>query len=187
MSWLKSYRDGSSSFKWAAFAVGTGLLSLSVSGCGFHPLYGTTAHGSNLTQVMKSIQVATIPSRVGQRLRNELVFETTGGGEPVAPVYRLDIAIRESLRNTLVTQAGQPTGQVYELNAEFRLVRIKDNETIFKGASTEDASFDLAGVTGNAGSIYGDVRARIDAENRAARSLADTLKTRIAAFLSRDA
>lgn len=187
MSWLKFSVDGSRPLKWAAFAVGAGFLSLSVGACGFHPLYGTTANGANLTDVMKSVQVATIPGRVGQKLRNELIFGTTGGGEAAAPAYRLDVAIRESVRNTLVTRAGQPTGQVYELNAEFRLVRIRDNETVFKGASSSDASYDLAGVTGNAGSVYGDVRARIDAENRAARSLADTLKTRVAAFLSRDA
>jgi LPS-assembly lipoprotein len=169
-------------------AVVAGFLSLGVSGCGFHPLYGTAANGgADLVEVMKRVQVAAIPSRTGQRLRNELVFGTTGGGEPSSPAYRLDIALRESVRNTLVSGVGSPTGQILQLDAEFRLIRLADNETLFKGASSSEAAYDLTGATGIAGSTYGDTRAALDAENRAARALADTLKTRVAAYLSRDA
>ncbi len=187
MSWLKFSGYGLRVLKGASFAVIAGSLSLSGGGCGFQPLYGPTASGANLSDVMKTVQIATIPSRVGQKLRNELIFGTTGGGEAAGAIYRLDIALRASTRNTLVTRAGNPTGQVLQLDAEFRLIRIKDNETVFKGASTAEAAYDLAGSTGNAGSIYGDVRAGQDAENRAARSLADTLKTRLAAYLSHSA
>jgi len=187
MSWLEISKCGSRSLKGAGFAVIASLTSLSISGCGLHPMYATASNGSSLVDVMKSVQVATIPSRTGQRLRNELVFGTTGGGEPAAPVYRLDIALRESVRNTLIMNTGAPTGQILQLDAEFRIIRIKDNETLFKGSSTAEAAYDLTGFSGTTGSIYGDTRAALDAENRAARSLADTLKTRVAAFLSRDA
>jgi LPS-assembly lipoprotein len=187
MSWLEFSKNGNRLLKGAGYVVMAGLLGLGVSGCGFHPLYGPTASGANLTDVMKTVQVSTIGSRTGQRLRNELIFGTTGGGEPLAPVYRLDVALRESVRNTLITTTGAPTGQVLQLDAEFRLIRIKDNETVFKGYSAAEAAYDLSGSTGNAGSIYGDTRAALDAENRAARSLADTLKTRLAAYLSHSA
>ncbi|HZV20020.1 MAG TPA: LPS assembly lipoprotein LptE [Hyphomicrobiales bacterium] len=187
MWWPEVAKSRSRLLSGAGFAIVAGLFSLGAGGCGFHPLYGPTASGANLADVMKTVQVSTIPSRTGQRLRNELIFGTTGGGEPAAPVYRLDIALRENLRNTLVTQTGAPTGQVLQLDAEFRLVRIKDNEVVYKGYSTAEAAYDLAGSTGNAGSIYGDTRAAMDAQNRAARMLADALKTRIAAYLSHSA
>lgn len=168
-----------------AAAVGlAGLVSLGAGGCGFHPLYGPTASGANLSDLMKAVDVATIPSRTGQRLRNELIFGTTGGGERAAPIYRLDVALRETTRNTLVTQQGAATGQVVELDAEYRLVRLKDNEVVYKGYSSAQATYNQIGSTSIAGSSYGDVRAAIDAENRAAVSLADTIKTRMAAFLS---
>ncbi len=187
MSWLECSKSSNRLLGAARLVVLAGFLGLGASGCGFHPLYGPTASGANLSDVMKTVQVAYINSRTGQRLRNELIFGTTGGGEPLAPVYRLDIALREGVRNTLVTQAGNPTGAILQLDAEFRLVRIKDNETVLKGYSTAEAAYDLNGATGNAGSIYGDTRANIDAENRAARSLADTLKTRLAGYLSHSA
>jgi LPS-assembly lipoprotein len=173
--------------KIVAVSLTAALSASALGGCGFHPLYGPTASGADLSDVMKTITISPINTRVGQKLRNELIFKTTGGGEAEAPQYRLDIVLRESVRNTLVTRAGDPTGQILDLYAEFRLVRLKDQQVVFKGESTQTAAYDLAGSTGNAGSVYGDVRAQIDAENRAARSLADTLKTRLAAYLSRAA
>jgi LPS-assembly lipoprotein len=167
-----------------AAAALLGLVSLGAGGCGFHPLYGETASGANLSEVMKSVDVATIGGRTGQRLRNELIFGTTGGNAAAAPIYRLDIALRESVRNTLVTTQGAATGATVELDAEYRLVRIKDNEVVFKAWSNSQASYTLVGSTGLAGSTYGDTRAPLDAENRAARTLADTIKTRLAAYLS---
>ena len=94
MSWLEHSKDSSRLLKGAAVAVITSVLGLGVTGCAFHPMYATTSTGGNLTDAMKAVDIAPIPSRVGQRLRNELIFGTTGGGEASAPVYRLDIALR---------------------------------------------------------------------------------------------
>lgn len=185
MSWLKVSKDGKRAFKAATMIACLAGASLALNGCGFQPLYGTTANGTSLPEIMKTVEISTIPGRVGLKLRNELYYGTTGGGANAPTEYRLDIIIRESIRNTLVVKTGDATGQIYEMNTEFRLVRIKDGEVVFKGASTSSAAYDVAGVTGNLGSAYGDTRARINAENRAAKSMADTLKTRIAAFLSR--
>lgn len=182
--WWRELAKHNRRFRGAAAIALAGLVSLAASGCGIHPLYGPTASGANLGEVMKAIDVATIPSRPGQRLRNELIFGTTGGGGASAPIYRLDVALRETIRNTLVTQQGAATGQIVELDSEYRLVRIKDNEVVFKAYSNSQASYNLVGATGLVGSTYGDTRAVIDAENRAARSLADTMKTRLAAYLS---
>jgi len=184
MWWLERSKIGGRPFKAAAALVMAGLFGIGAGGCGFHPLYGPTASGADLSQVMKTVAVATIPSRPGQRLRNELICGTTGGGEALSPVYRLDVVLRETTRNALVTQAGLSTGAVVQLDAEFRLVRIKDNAVVFKGYGTAQAPYDLVGTTGIAGSTYSDVRAGINAEDRAARSLADTIKTRLAAYLS---
>lgn len=164
-----------------AVLVSAVALSGALGGCGFQPMYGPTASGAQLTDVMKTVNIATIPGRVGQRVRNELIYGVTSGGEAAKSEYRLDIALKESLRNTLVAKTGDPQGQVYELNAEFKLVRLSDRQVIFTGFSASSAPFDRAGTDG---SVFADVRAKIDAENRAAGSLADNIKTRLAAYLS---
>ncbi len=182
--WWRELSKQNRRFGRATALAFAGLVSLGAGGCGFHPLYGETASGANVGEVMKAVDVASIPSRTGQRLRNELLFGTTGGGGTLAPVYKLEIALRESTRNALVTQQGLASAQVVELDAEYRLVRLKDNEVVFKAWSNSQASYNLVGSTGLAGSTYGDTRAAIDAENRAATSLADTIKTRLAAYFS---
>ncbi len=186
MSWRELSKQNRR-FRGAAALAFAGLVALGAGGCGIHPLYGPTASGANLSDIMKTIDVANIPSRTGQRVRNELIFANTSGGAAAAAVYRLDVAVREATRNTLVTAQGASTGDIIELDAEYRLVRLKDNEVVFKGWSNAQASFNLVAATGTAGSTYGDSRAAIDAENRAARSLADAIKTRLAAYLSNNA
>jgi LPS-assembly lipoprotein len=184
MWWRDLSRNGGRLLRCAAAVGFAGLLSLGAGGCGFHPLYGPTASGANLSEVMRTVEVANIPSRTGQQVRNELIFGTTGGNGGLPPVYRLEVVLREAVRNALITTSGLPTSAILQLDAEYRLVRIKDNEVVFKAYSTSEAGYNLVGATGNAGSVYGDTRAPLDAENRAARTLADTIKTRLAAYLS---
>ncbi len=157
---------------------GLAIVGLLASGCGFQPLYGTTSTGVQLSDVMRRVTVVPIPGRVGQRIRNELIFSTTGGGDTSYADYRLEIAIRESVKDVFVTQKGQSEGRAYEIVAAFKLIRVSDETVLMEGNSLGRAAFD------NLESIYADIRARRDAENRAARSVANDIQTRIAAALS---
>lgn len=153
-----------------------------LAACGdgdFRPLYGPTASGERLTDVLAKVDVAPIPSRVGQRIRNELIFHNTGGGEAPKPAYRLEIAIREGLNSTLVTSSGEAFSQVYNIDAAYQLISLKDKAVVLKGTSHARAAFERYQ------SIYANVRARDDAEVRVARTVADELKVRLNAFLSR--
>jgi LPS-assembly lipoprotein len=158
-------------------------LSTALAGCesgGFRPLYAAGPTGTSLTlDRMAQVEIATIPSRVGQRIRNELIFQATGGaGVTTNPVYRLDIAIRESVVSSMVSRTGDTAAQIYNLDAKFKLVRIADNKMVLEGTSYGRAAFERYT------SIYSNVRAKDDSENRAARAVAEDLKGRLAAFLS---
>lgn len=154
------------------------VLTAGVAGCGFQPLYGTTASGVSLNTAMKAVDIGPIPGRVGQKVRNELIFDTTGGGDADLPVYRLEIALRESIENTLVDLTGDPQGQVYQVYTTFRLVRIRDSQMVFEGKSNARAAFDKRD------SVFSDVRARRDAEDRAAKTIAEAIRTRLSAYLA---
>ena len=157
------------------------LASFALAGCetgGFRPLYATGPTGENVNTKLSQINIATIPSRVGQRLRNELIFENNGGALPAEPLYRLDIAIRESLVSTLVRSDGEAASQIYNLDAKFKLYRLSDKKTILEGTSFGRAGFERYT------NIYSNVRAREDAENRAAKTIASDMRSRLAAFLS---
>ena len=64
------------------------------------------------------------------------------------------------------------------MQAIFKLIDIKDKKVVLTGTSHGRAGFERFQ------SIYSNVRAREDAENRAARTVADDLKTRVAIYLS---
>lgn len=161
----------------AALAV---TAALGLAGCGIRPLYGTTAGGSRLGAVMAGVDVTPIPGRVGQRLRNELIFENAGGGTPAPATYKLDIVIKESLINQLVQISGNAQGQVYELDATFKLIS-HDGRVVLEGKATSRAALERFQT------IFSNVRAQVDAENRAAQTVADTIRVRIAAYISQQA
>ena len=165
-----------------AIACVATLSACSDAGGGFRPLYGSLGSGGAAAdQKLAAVEFAPIPGRVGQRIRNELIFQSTGGGLPLPPEYRLDVAVRESVASTLVKIDGNAQGQVYNLDASFQLIRLSDKVVVAKGVS-----YGRAGFERNT-SIFSNVRAREDAENRAAKTVGEELRTRLMAYLSRPA
>lgn len=149
---------------------------------GFQPLYAKGPDGVGTAERMAQVEISQIPGRVGQRMRNELVFQHTGVGGPAVPRFRLEIALRETVHTTLVQQDGTSRGQIYLLEASFKLVDLKNpKHVLFEGTSYGRGAFERFD------SIYSNVRAREDAENRVAKSVAEDVKTRVGMFLSRPA
>ena len=160
-------------------AVCAGLAGLVLSGCGFQPLYGgTTAGGQKLAAVMASVDVVPIPGRVGQKLRNELIFANTGGGYAAPTRYKLEIAIKESVTDQLVQITGDATGQVFQLDATFKLIDTANGATVYQGKAVSRSAYNRFQE------IFANVRARYDAENRAARTVAESIRTQVAARLA---
>lgn len=82
------------------------------------------------------------------------------------------------MSSTLVKVDGNASGQVYNLDASFRLVRIADKSIVAEGKSYGRAGFERLTST------FANVRAREDAENRAAKTVAEELRSRLMAYLS---
>ena len=157
-----------------------------VAGCGdggFHPMYASPSivGGPDVNEKLAQLEIAPVPGRVGQRLRNELIYQSTGGGHALQPVYRVEIVVRESITATLVQENGNSSGSVYNLNASFRLIRIADKSVALQGESVGRVAFQRFD------SVFANVRARQDAEDRAAKTVGEELKGRIAAYLSGNA
>jgi LPS-assembly lipoprotein len=147
-------------------------------GSGFRPMYGSASIGGNVEAKLAEVEFGSIPGRVGQRIRNELIFQGTGGGDPLPPIYRFEVTIRESVTSTLVRRDGESQSQIYNLDAKFHLISLKDKKVVLEGVSYGRAGFERSA------SIFSNVRAREDAENRAAKTVAQDLKSRLAAHLA---
>jgi LPS-assembly lipoprotein len=162
-----------------AAVLAVGLLAPALSGCGYQPLYGSGFAGdSGVAEKLRAVDIGTIPGRVGQVVRNELIFKTTGGRDAEAPKYRLEIAMRESAQSQLVNLQGDAKGQIFGLDADFKLVSTADQKVMLDSKANARAAYE------NVVSTFANLRARRDAEDRAARMMADSIRTQVAAFLS---
>ncbi len=155
-------------------------MAVGLAAC--RPLYAPSATVSQATNRATvrtaAVTIATIPGRVGQRLRNELLFRLHPDGAADVPQYRLEIAIRESVASRFVRITGETTANIYTLQAGFKLISLSDNKVLLASSSRARAAFDKFK------SGFANIRARIDAEDRAAREVADDITTRVAAFLA---
>jgi LPS-assembly lipoprotein len=141
-------------------------------------MYGPTSMGADASYELASVDIETIPGRVGQRVRNELIFLFTGGGHPAEPQYRLEIALRESEQGVLYKRTEDSSGKIYSLDATYVLRDASGKKELTKGGSHARAAFDKVDST------FANIRARRDAENRAARDIARDINNRIAAYIS---
>ena len=155
------------------------MLAAGCSDSGFRPLYASSSLvGSDVNEKLAQLEIAPVPGRVGQALRNELIYQSTGGGSAAQPAYRLEIVITESITATLVQIDGNSSGSVYNLDTSFRLIRLADKTVALSGESHGRTAFQRFD------SVFANVRARQDAEDRAAKTIGDELKGRLAAYLS---
>ena len=156
------------------------IASATLSGCGFRPMHASAEYGGpEVGQTLAAVEIPGIGGRVGQRVRNEIVYDIKQrGGDYEAPNYRLEIRLRDSITAIAVQQTGKATSEVYNLIASFKLYRISNNEVLLKGVSRSKASLDRFEPE------FSNLRARRDAENRAAKEIAESIRTRVSAFLS---
>jgi LPS-assembly lipoprotein len=126
----------------------------------------------------RSISVSEADSRVEQMVRNELVLGF--GGEQQNAAYLLDLTVTSGVAGLL------PGGLDNEFSAarttvtaSFVLKSASTGETVKSGSRFVDAQLDLPSQQ------FAQVRARLEAEDRAARQVAALVRSDIAAALAR--
>jgi LPS-assembly lipoprotein len=159
-----------------------------VSACTVRPLYSSAplVAGSQVGAAaeLASISVKPVKTRYAQQVRNNLIFALgQGGGEPASPVYSLDLGVTELVESAaqvqVQTDEDEPTAGTVTLTAAYTLTDAKTGALIATGKRSIPSSFDKPRQE------FASYRAQIDAENRAARELADLLRLSIAQDLVR--
>jgi LPS-assembly lipoprotein len=87
----------------------------SLTGCGFHPLYGhdSASHQPAMEAQFASIQIAVLPDRLGQKMRNLLIDSLHIGGPSADSRYTLTMTVREAVINLGLQENSTSTrGQV---------------------------------------------------------------------------
>ncbi len=165
----------------AAFA-GLALLGA----CTVRPLYMNApvspASDLSYTAELASIAVKPVRTREAQEVRNHLIFLLGGGkGEPAEPIYSLELGISSSSQASAVVQVGvenEPTASMLTMRSSYRL-SAASGEALASGTREITSSYDVPRQE------FAALRAKRDAENRAARELAELVRLAIAQDLAR--
>ena len=154
-------------------------VSLAHSGC-IQPLYGSLAAGGDVAGELQAIKVDDIGGRTGHYLGNELNFALNGTGAQVPAKYRLKVTLLETVQTPLLdTVAGYPTAANVVVYADYQLLPMGGGEPVTAGKLTALEGYDRTSQR------FANLRAAQDAEIRAAKTLAEQLRIRIAAALTK--
>jgi LPS-assembly lipoprotein len=158
--------------------------ALAGGGCQVRPLYGTAAIGpdegtaNGMTTTLASIDVAPIEGRVGQKIRNDLLFALNGGGDG-GDAYTVTLNVRERYANVITrTYSGEPGGRNVKLMVDYALKKSGEGDVLATGKVTRIASMDYFNQR------FANDRATIDAENRLAKEIATDIHLRLAAYFA---
>jgi len=175
MSWFKMQGP----FRAKILLAGAVLpLLMVVGGCQVRPLYATDA---GTEAALKSIIFSEADDRVELEVRNQLIFMTSGGaGEPANPEYDVQLTVVERNVGVLLDLSTDlPRAGRIVLKADFTLKRTATGEVLKTGHRSVVALVDFPGQE------YAKIRATRDAENRAARELAELIRADLASWLGR--
>jgi LPS-assembly lipoprotein len=156
-----------------------------LAGCTeFRPMYADPAvvgaAAPDLARSLGRVRVVPIEGRAGVELRNNLIFELTGGGvEPASSDYELTVTITRSAGNLSIEAiTGRPTSAQLAMVARYRLNRVSDGRVLGTGSFTSRVAYDQTVQR------FANIRAERDAEDRAARELAVLIRNGVAALIA---
>ena len=157
--------------------VWVAALAPLLTGC-FQPLYAPSLLGDgNGSTKLASIEVADIPDRLGHFLHAELQFQLGGGAIPTAPLYQLAITTRQTTQVALVDRNTDRADSASQLVVATYVMRDRDGKIVTSGTVTAVASYDRSSQQ------FANLRASRNAEERAAKLLAEQIRIRISAAL----
>lgn len=99
-------------------------LLCGLSACGFTPMYGASdsSHESAAATSLAQVEIATIPDRSGQVLRNDLLDRFYTQGYPSTPLYKLIVDTPTELRVDLdITKSSEATRSQLRLTSKMTL------------------------------------------------------------------
>jgi LPS-assembly lipoprotein len=153
--------------------------ALLVGGCGFHPLYGTTALDPRAGPTLANVYVEPIADRVGYELRNNLLDLFNGTGQDDGAAYRLKLTLSETEEAVVLQTDTAITRYNYMLSAHYELIPHGSTMAVKSGDVSALTAYNVAAAP----FLYATVTAERDAKNRAANDLAERLRTQIAVYL----
>jgi LPS-assembly lipoprotein len=168
-------------------AVAALAIAALAGGC-FQPLYGeqSPTGGPVLREQLSAVDILQIAApkgtdeaRIAVEIRDALLYDFTGGGYAAPPTHRLKISVASTRVSIIVdVNTSRPDVENYGLNATYTLTEIATGKIVVTGTTFSRVSYDIPGQEQR----FARVRGLRDAELRAAKVIADNIRSRLASY-----
>src|SRR3954469_16346835 len=169
----------------ARLSVVAALAALT-AGC-FQPMYPERSDGTpGLREKLMGVEVppvdkpnASREARIGVEIRNALAFKLYGNATGMAPTHRLVLRFSTTRSSLMLDPAtALPSSENYGIDAQYNLIEIASNKSVMTGTTFSRVSYDIPGQLQR----FARARAFRDAEDRAAKEIAENIQTRLASY-----
>jgi LPS-assembly lipoprotein len=152
-----------------ALAAAVGLAACTVT-----PLYSEASDGTPIAAELAAASVLPAEERLTQIVRNELIFAF--GNQAAAPRYELSLSARSS-GGPAIPGDDATLGRV-SVTVDYALIEIASGAGVASGSASAATSYRISNQA------FATLRAMEDAETRAARAAAESIRVEIAAALA---
>jgi len=155
------------------------VAALMLASCQVRPLYAPEASEAGAPARLAAVQIKPVTTREAQQVRNQLVFLLNGGaGEPDQAPHAVSLAVTAATTGLLATPVATtddsvPTAATVTMTALYTITDTASGETVARGKRQAVASYDRPRQE------FAALRAERDAQDRAARELAEHLRAAI--------
>lgn len=124
------------------------LISLlTLSACGFSPVYGThsqSAQKSEASATLQQVRITPLANREGQYLRNTLIDQFYRNGYPTQPKYQLSIgALSERKTAFDITIDSEATRYQLKISTTLNLVDLASGKNVLKRSIYAVSSYNV--------------------------------------------
>lgn len=124
------------------------LLSLlTLTACGFRPVYGVNRDTPiGVEEQLGKVEIANIPDREGQYLRNALIDRFYRDGRPFDPAYILTVSsVQETITDLDITKTSDTTRTQLRLGINYTLTDKTTGQQLFTRQATSVNSYNVLG------------------------------------------
>lgn len=153
------------------------VAALVLAGCGYRPMYGSSATSPGVAGSLSSISIAEPDDRTGQLIRNELISSMqTGRGEDK---YMLNLTTTLADNGVILDKQPSVGRQAILITTKYELIDRSNGKVLTKGTTFARVPYDVVRQP------FADLQAQKDATERAAREVGADIRTRLAAYFAK--
>ncbi len=158
-------------------AAALALAGAALGACGFEPLYGRNDGAGSANQRLAEVEIAHLPNRTGQTLRNLLIDRFHDSGKAAVAPYRLTVTLSATEQPLSVRKDATTARAQLVIRAPYTLVDTRTEQPLLSATSRAIAAYNILEQQ------YGNVAAVEHAYDRALTQIADEITARVAMAL----